>query len=582
MAFDSSFISELKFRLSIDEVIGTHIQLKRAGARYQACCPFHHEKTPSFTVFPDTASYYCFGCGTGGDIITFTMKYKNLDYREAVYELAERAGIRVPEDRQVSNEQKNRRERILEMHKIAAKHFHQNLKAQGNPCLEYVKSRGLDSGSVTRYGLGYAKDSFDDLKNVLLKQGFSLAEMFSAGLVAKSQKNGSYYDKFRDRLMFPVIDLRGNVVAFSGRALKAESTPKYMNSPETDIYHKGNVVFGLSVAKDKCDGTLILCEGNIDVVMLSQAGFKNAVAPLGTAFTVEQARIIAKYAKTVIIAFDSDAAGQKATAKAIDFLKEQGVTVRVLQMQGAKDPDEYIKTHGKERFASLINRSKTPTEYKLDKLLENYDISDTAGRVEYISKASEIIAHLDSAVEREIYAGRLAKTVDVTPEVLKTDIERKHKTMITREQKKQVAAETQNINGVRDNINRERSQNLLAARAEEMLIVLLAKNPELLGFICENITADDFVTGFNKKIFEFYINGLTQDKTASTLSLSESFEPNEVSKITFILNTAVLSGDPKTQVLDCITTIKAQKNKKVDTGNLTPEQLSALIKKEKK
>ena len=580
MAFDSSFISELKFRCAIDEVIGSHIALKRAGGRYLACCPFHNERTPSFTVFPDTASYYCFGCGEGGDIITFTMKYKNLDYREAVYELADRARLRVPEDRQVSNEGRKRRERLLEMHKIAAKHFYNNLKEQGNPCLEYVKSRGLDSSSVTRYGLGYAKDSFDDLKNVLLKHRFSLAEMYAAGLVAKSQKNGSYYDKFRDRLMFPVIDLRGNVVAFSGRALKPDSTPKYMNSPETDIYHKGNIVFGLSVAKDKCEGTLILCEGNIDVVMLSQSGFKNAVAPLGTAFTVEQARILAKYAKTVIIAFDSDSAGQKATAKAIDFLKSQGVTVRVLQMQGAKDPDEFIKKHGKERFLALVNRSKTPTEYQMDKLLENYELDDTAQRVEYLAKASDIIAQLESPVEREIYASKLSKTADVSVDILKTDIERRRKTMLKREQKKQIAAETQSITGVRDSINRERSQNLLAARAEEMLIVLLVKNPELVDFVKENVSADDFVTAFNRRVFEFYVNGFADDKTAKMLSLEGSFEAAEISKISFILNTAVLSGDPKVQMLECINTVKAQKNKKIDTGAMSPEQLSQLIKKE--
>ncbi len=580
MAFDSSFISELKFRCAVDEVIGSHITLKRAGGRYLACCPFHNEKTPSFTVFPDTASYYCFGCGAGGDVITFTMKYKNLDYREAVYELADRAGLKVPEDRQISNEQRNKRERLLEMHKIAAKHFYNNLKEKNNPCIEYIKSRGLDSASVTRYGLGYAKDSFDDLKNLLLSHKFSLAEMYAAGLVAKSQKNGSYYDKFRDRLMFPVIDLRGNVVAFSGRALKPEATPKYMNSPETDIYHKGNIVFGLSVAKDKCEGTLILCEGNIDVVMLSQAGFKNAVAPLGTAFTVEQARIIAKYAKTVVIAFDSDAAGQKATAKAIDFLKAQGVNVRVLQMKGAKDPDEFIKKHGKERFSLLLNRSKTPTEYQLDKLLEGFDLDDTAQRVEFLSKASDIIAALESPVEREIYANGLSKTTDVSVEVLKTDIERRRKTMLTRERKKQIVAETQTLNGTRDSINRERSQNLLAARAEEMLIVLLVKNPELIDFVIQNITADDFVTAFNKRVFEFYINGFSQDKTAKMLSLEGSFETEEISKISFILNTTVLSGDPKTQMLDCIGTIKSQKDKKIDTGMLTPEQLSQLIKKE--
>ncbi len=582
MAIDSSFISELKFRCSIDEVISRHISLKRNGSRYLACCPFHNEKTPSFTVFPDTASYYCFGCGAGGDIITFTMNYENLDYIEAVRALAERAGLTMPENDSYSQEKRNQKARMLEMHKIAAKHYHKNLREAGNPCLEYVKSRGLDSTSVTRFGLGYAKDSFDDLKNLLLKSGYSLQEMFAAGLVAKSQKNGSYYDKFRDRLMFPVFDLRGNVVAFSGRALKPDAKAKYMNTADTEIYNKGDIVFGLSLAKDSGSDTLILCEGNIDVVMLAQAGFKNAVAPLGTAFTVEQARVIAKYAKTVVVAFDSDGAGQKATDKAISYLKTQGVTVRILQMSGAKDPDEFIKKFGKERFSNLVNRSQTPTDYKIDKLRESYDLDDTGSRVEFIGKASDIIASLDSSVEREIYASRLAKIVDVSVEVLKTDIEKRHRRTVSSEKKKMISTEAKTIVGTQDSINPERSRNLLAARAEEMLIVLLVKNPSLVGYITENITPADFITSFNRRVFEFYINGLTNDATVSSLSLDAEFSPQEVSRITFILNTTVLSGDPKVQVNDCITTIKAQNVKKVNTSELSPTELAALIQKEKK
>ena len=406
--------------------------------------------------------------------------------------------------------------------------------------------------------------------------------MFAAGLVAKSQKNGSYYDKFRDRLMFPVFDLRGNVVAFSGRALKPDAKAKYMNTADTEIYNKGDIVFGLSLAKDSGSDTLILCEGNIDVVMLAQAGFKNAVAPLGTAFTVEQARVIAKYAKTVVVAFDSDGAGQKATDKAISYLKTQGVTVRILQMSGAKDPDEYIKKFGKERFSNLVNRSQTPTDYKIDKLRESYDLDDTGSRVEFIGKASDIIASLDSSVEREIYASRLAKIVDVSVEVLKTDIEKRHRRTVSSEKKKMISTEAKTIVGTQDSINPERSRNLLAARAEEMLIVLLVKNPSLVGYITENITPADFITSFNRRVFEFYINGLTNDATVSSLSLDAEFSPQEVSRITFILNTTVLSGDPKVQVNDCITTIKAQNVKKVNTSELSPTELAALIQKEKK
>ncbi len=579
MAIDSAFISELKFRCPIDEVIGSYVTLKRAGSRYVACCPFHSEKTPSFTVFCDTSSYYCFGCGSGGDVITFIMNRENLDYIDAVRLLADRAGLSMPEDGGQSDKKRRSRERMLEMHRLAARHFYENLTQGENPGKKYLASRGLTAASVKRYGLGYAKDSFDDLKNLLLKSGYSLQEMEAAGLAAKSRKNGGYYDKFRGRLMFPVIDLRGNVVAFSGRTVLPDGTPKYMNSPDTDIYRKGNIVFGLNIAKSGGDGTLILCEGNIDVVMMAQEGFKNAVAPLGTAFTEEQSRIIARYAKTVIIAFDSDGAGQKATSKAIDYLRMQGVTVRVLRMQGAKDPDEYIKTYGRDRFKLLINDSKTPTEYRVDMLREKYDLNDTAQKMEFIAESSEVIAALPSPVEREIYAFSLARELGISAETLKADIERRRKKAARSERRRAEQAESRAVTGGQDTVNRDRSKNLLAARAEETLIALLCKNPDYLDYITSQISPDDFVTGFNRRVYEFITESLKSDSSVSTLSFDESFDSGQTARIMFMLNTTVLSDNMRAQTDDCIRTIKAQKNGKVDAADLSSEQLAALIQK---
>ena len=579
MAIDSAFISELKFRCPIEEVIGSYVTLKRTGSRYVACCPFHNEKTPSFTVFTDTSSYYCFGCGAGGDIITFIMNRENLDYVEAVRLLAERAGMSMPEDSAVPAEKKHVRERMLEMHKLAARHYYKNLISGDNEGMRYLKKRGLTMSAVKRYGLGFAKNSFDDLKKLLLGQGYSLAEMTAAGLLAKSQKNGSYYDKFRNRLMFPVIDLRGNVVAFSGRTLAPDGIPKYMNSPDTEIYHKGNILFGLNLAKSDNDGTLILCEGNIDVVMLSQEGFKNAVAPLGTAFTTDQARRISQYAKTVIVAFDSDSAGQKATNKAIDYLKNQGVSVRVLQMQGAKDPDEYIKTYGRERFAMLINRSKTPTEYQIDKLKSEYNLTDTAQKMEYIAKASDIIARLTSHIEREIYAAALAKELEISVETVKADIERRRKNMEKSEKRRTVSDEQRAITGGADTVNRQRRENLLACRAEETLIVILYRNPDLLREIKLKISDADFITDFNREVFRFIVESFENDSSVQNLSFDSRFNSAQTSKIMFLLNTVVLSSDIRAQANDCIHTIKSQGNKKIDAAQLGAKELMSLIEK---
>ncbi|MBQ8600883.1 MAG: DNA primase, partial [Clostridia bacterium] len=506
MALDSRFLTELKSRNNIVDVIAPFVQLKRNGTRHTGLCPFHGEKTPSFTVFEDTASYYCFGCGAGGDVITFTMKYQNLDYMEAVRSLAERAGMALPEEEsRTAAFTRQRRERMYEMHKIAARFFYDTLmSSKGKAGLDYLTNRGISKEFIVKYGLGYAPDSFNALKDHLRDKGFYPDEMLSAGLLAKSQKNNGTYDKFRNRVMFPVFDLRGNVVAFSGRIL-GDGQPKYLNSPETDIYTKGNCVFGLHLAKNQPEGLLILCEGNLDVISLAQAGFSGAVAPLGTAFTKEQARILAKYAKSIVVAFDNDSAGLKATDKAIKFLEENGIPVRVLQMQGAKDPDEFIKTYGKERFAQLLKRSKTPIEFQLEKLRAGMDLNDTAMRVEYLRQAVRVVAGIDSAAERDVYILKVSEELKLSSDAVRTEVKRERSRRTRSEVRKEIRAGEQELKGTYDRVNPERASHLKAARNEELLIALLTRHPDLWKTAENELPPEAFVTGFNRRVYAFLL-----------------------------------------------------------------------------
>lgn len=574
MALDSRFLAELKGRNNIVDVIAPAVQLKRNGTRHTGLCPFHGEKTPSFTVFEETASYYCFGCGAGGDVITFVMKYQNLDYMEAVRYLAERSGMALPEE-----ENRNavflrkRRERMYEMHKLAARFFYKCLTGpQGKEALAYLTNRGIGKDAIVRYGLGYAPDSFAALKDHLAEKGYTPDEMLAAGLLARSERSSRSYDKFRNRVMFPVFDLRGNVVAFSGRIL-GDGQPKYLNSPETDIYTKGNCVFGLQLAKNEPEGTLILCEGNLDVVSLSQAGFTGAVAPLGTAFTKEQARILAKYAKTVVVAFDNDSAGLKATDKAIRFLEEQGIPVRVLQMQGAKDPDEFIKTYGKERFAMLLKSSKTPIEFQLEKLRAGLDLNDTAMKVEYLRQAVEVLVGIESAVERDVYVLKLSKELGIHSDAVRTEVNRAYKRKKSAAQRKEIRAGEQELKGTYDRVNPERAGAPRAARAEELLIALLVRHPDLWKRAEQEIAPADFITSFNRKVYAFILEEYRSAPDTAMPVFAKAFDDKEMARISFFINTPVLHGDPGEQLKECVEILKNEGDKRVDTNTLTPEQL---------
>lgn len=578
MALDSRFLAELKGRNNIVDIIAPYVQLKRNGTRHTGLCPFHGEKTPSFTVFEETASYYCFGCGAGGDVITFVMKYQNLDYVEAVRYLAERAGMSLPEEESRNAAfQRSKRERMYEMHKLAARFFYSYLVSPaGKAGLDYLTNRGITKESIVRYGLGYAPDSFSALKDHLRSKGFSWEEMLAAGLLAKSEK-GNTYDKFRNRVMFPVFDLRGNVVAFSGRIL-GDGQPKYLNSPETDIYTKGNCVFGLQLAKNEPEGTLILCEGNLDVVSLSQAGFTGAVAPLGTAFTKEQARILAKYAKTVVVAFDNDSAGLKATDKAIRFLEEQGIPVRVLQMSGAKDPDEFIKTYGKERFAMLLKSSKTPVEFQLEKLRAGLDLNDTAMKVEYLRQAVEVLTGIESAVERDVYVLKLSRELGISSDAVRSEVAKVFKRRKASAQRKEIRNGEQELKGTYDRVNPERARAPRAARAEEMAIAVLVRHPDLWQEAQKALRPEDFITGFNRRVYEFLLEEYRSAPETVMPVFAKAFDEKEMARISFFINTPVLHGDPREQFRECVEILKSEGAKRIDAGALTPEQLMQQIK----
>ena len=397
-------VEEIKYRCDIEQIISEYVPLKRAGSNLNGRCPFHSERTPSFTVFPSTRSFYCFGCGAGGDVVTFIMKRENLDYVAALELLAARVGIEIPRDKQ--NEEYNtgvKRERVLAMNREAARYFHACLydKNVGASALKYLTDRGLSGAVIKHFGLGFAPDGFGALTDHLTKLGYTAEEMSAAFLCGISRKTGKPYDYFRNRVIFPIIDVTGNVVAFGGRVMD-DSTPKYLNTSDTPAFKKSRNLFALNYAKGKCADRLILCEGYMDVIALHAHGFENAVATLGTAITPEQARIMAKYTKQVIISYDSDEAGQRAANKAMKLLGEVGLEVKVLRVVGAKDPDEFLKKNGSaayEKFKLLLDNSRAQFEFKLDGVLARHDINVVDERIKAASELCRIIS--------EVYSGCL-------------------------------------------------------------------------------------------------------------------------------------------------------------------------------
>ncbi len=551
-----SFLTELKYRCDIEQIISSYVMLKRAGRNLKGLCPFHSEKTPSCVVYPESQSFYCFGCGAGGDVVTFIRKIENLEYLEAVRLLAQRVGMPLPEEVQ-DDRAAQMKNRILSMNKEAARFFHQVLiSPQGKPGLDYLLSRGLTRRTITRFGLGYAPDSWDSLRNHLKGKGYSYEEMAKGALVNHNKNRDSYYDAFRGRVIFPIIDLRGNVIAFGGRIL-GEGGPKYLNSGDTPVFKKSRNLFAMNFAKSSKENSLILCEGYLDVVSVHQAGFDNAVATLGTALTPEQARLISQYTNQVILAYDSDGPGQAATRRAIGLFEPTGVKVRVLTVTQAKDPDEFIKKFGPQRFRMLMEGSANATEYEIAKLGAKYDRTTEDGKVNFLREFCQLMAGISSPVERDVYIGRWAAELSVSREAITQQVTAIQKQRQRRQQKK----EAQNLQVFSQEIpvNRQdvqRARNLRYALAEDKLIVFLMRHPDCYEFVAGQLGPDEFVTDSNRKIFTLLCDRLARNLPVDMMSMASQLEEDSMSRLSWQMASSEGIALNKQEAQDYINTIK--------------------------
>lgn len=533
------FIEEIKYRNPIEDVISSYVTLKRAGSNHVGLCPFHNEKSPSFTVFSATRGFYCFGCGAGGDVITFIMKAENLDYMSALAFLAKRAGIKMPETDTHAPRSEVSRERVLSMNRDAARFFHEMLsRPEGQAGLAYLRSRGLSDAVIRRFGLGFAPDEFNLRKNLFLDhmhaKGYTDKELITAFLCARSQKNGKLYPIFRNRVMFPVIDTTGSVVAFGGRVMD-DSKPKYLNSADTPAFNKRRTLFALNFAKQSAGERLILCEGYMDVIAVHAAGLSNAVATLGTAITAEHARMLARYTKEVVIAYDMDDAGRAAAEKAIALLDSVGVPSKILKLEGAKDPDEYIRKKGADAFRLRVSSSENQFDYRCNSVLAAHDLTDFNDRLNAISEISALLATLHTDVERDVYIARLAEKLSVNPESLKNDVKKLQRRSEKKKERDFVQGEIRKSQGYGDRINPDRAKHVRAEKAERQILGILLLYPEMMKEVTSPPRAlceDDFLTVFNRRVFAAMCAAYDAYGTVDIGYLGESFSDEEIGRIT--------------------------------------------------
>ena len=554
MAFPPSFLDELVARNPIEEVVGQYVNLKRSGSNLFGLCPFHGEKTASFSVSPDKGIYYCFGCHKGGGVINFEMEIEGLSYPDAVRALAKRAGMEVPEDEQYQSRYRQQ-ERLWALSREAARFFVSQLYAPaGAEGLTYARKRGMTKSTLTKFGIGFAPNTWTALTDAMKAKGYTDEELKESGLVSVSPKNGRIYDRFRNRLMFPIIDVRGNVIGFGGRVMD-DSTPKYLNSPETIIFNKRKNLFALNLAKKSKLGYLILVEGYMDAVALHQYGFDCAVASLGTSLTEEHAVLLSRYTQQVVLIYDGDEAGQNATRRAIPMLEKAGLQVKVLKMRDAKDPDEFLKKYGADRFKLLLEESSNRVEYQLGAIRGKYDLREDEQKVRFLSEAAELIAGLPNAVQREVYGQRVAETAKVSMEAVRMEVERSRKRILTREKRKQEQIDLAPASMLqRRGSAKVTYDNVKSGKAEEYLIAALLTEPALLGQ-CGTLKAEDFSVPLYEKVYR-QITARDNAGYAASIDTLTDLTPDETSHLTGIYRSF---GTVNEQAfLDCIQTIQSE------------------------
>ena len=561
MPLSDNFLQELKMKTDIEDVISTYVTLKRRGATLVGLCPFHNEKTPSFTVYPATQSFYCFGCGAGGDAITFLKKIENLDYLDAVKTLAQRAGLQMPQEG-FDDSLSKRRRRILEMNREAARFYHSVLLSpEGKVGYDYYIGRALSAATINHFGLGFAPNRWDALLKHMRTKGYQPAELVDAGLARKGQKG--YYDNFRNRVMTPIIDVRGNVIAFGGRVLD-DSKPKYINTGDTLVYKKTNELFALNFAKDSKEDALILCEGYMDVIAMHQAGFTNAVAGCGTALTTEQVRLISRYAKEVILTYDADEAGQKALNKAMTLFDQTDVKVRIPALVGGKDPDEIIRTYGRDKFKGMLEGASNETEFRLLALRRQYNLATTQGKIDFIGGALQILATLPP-VEQDLYLSRLSEELGVERQNMKVQLqdlvrskgrnrEKREFNRIVQEDMRKAARETMATDAP-----------LRKLRAEDRLISLLLRYPDC-SRLCKDFDPQWLTPGFARRVFTLILQRLENGDGTELMDLRDQLTDEEMGRLSGIIARGGESADAKQEFGDCLRTIRTEQQKKQESA----------------
>lgn len=558
MPLNESFLQELKFKTDIEDIISGYVSLKKRGSTSVGLCPFHNEKTPSFTVYNDTQSFYCFGCGAGGDAVTFIKKIENLDYIDAVKLLAQRAGIQMPEDASYDDSLSKKRRRILEINRETAKFYYAYLLSeQGKSGLDYYLNRGLSMHTIKRFGLGYAPDAWDSLLRHLKSKGFRPGEMVDAGVV-KVGKNNRYYDIFRNRVMTPIIDVRGNVIAFGGRVLD-DSKPKYINTADTLVYKKTNELFALNLAKDHCSESLILCEGYMDVIAMHQAGFKNAVAGCGTALTNEQVRLISRYTKEVILAYDADEAGQKALAKATELFKQTDVKVKIPSLTGGKDPDEIIKKYGRDKFKGMLDGASNEIEFALLKLRNANNLNTTQGKIDFLNAAVKILSDV-SPIEQDLYLSRLSNELGVEKASIKIQLEDYTKKAKRRKQRNINKSIVNNTIRENNRVTYENNASIKQIKAEERIIGLLLMYPDCRQ-LCSDFDVERFSSLFIKRVFREIISRLDAGLDIDLMDFSQVLTGEELGRLSGIIARACQSSNAKTEFSDCLKTVNEEYEK---------------------
>ena len=534
MAFPPAFLDELSARNPIEDVVGQYVSLKRSGANLFGLCPFHGEKTASFSVAPDKGIYYCFGCHKGGNAVNFMMELEGLSYPDAVRALAKRAGMEVPEDEQYQSRYRQQ-ERLWALHKEAARFFHSKLYApEGAAALKYALGRGMPKSTLTAFGIGYAPDTWTALVDALRKKGYTDQELRDSGLVTVSKKNGSLFDRFRDRLMFPIIDVRGNVIGFGGRIMKNDpNAAKYLNSPETLIFNKRKNLFALNLAKKTKLDYMILVEGYMDAIALHQHGFDCAVASLGTALTEDGAALLTRYTDQVVLIYDGDTAGQNATKRAIPILEKAGLQVKVLQMRDAKDPDEFLKKFGADRFRLLLEESSNRVEYQLNAIAKKYDLTLDDQKVKYLQESAELICTLPGAVQREVYGGRVAEKAKISPEAMKLEIQRAYKRRLSREKKAQEKIDLAPAKKLQPHSRTIRYDNMKSAMAEESILAMVLRDSALLDKT-KNLKPEEFSSPLLGRVF-MQLQACHAQGLEVSLAVLSDFTSEEMSHIAGIL-----------------------------------------------